>query len=158
MAPHRNWNEIARLEDGELMMLVVTTKDADTFAGLQRGFPHLFTDEPAEFDGAWPRAVVTKAMVKWSNKSGITPDDYLRKNLGLPVVSITDLQTGYDHAVVISTEELDRLMEGFAENIDYFNFEIVPPIITLSDGRRFYVLQRLPDDIIAVLVKCVDCG
>ena len=44
----RNWSAICAIENALLRLLVSVTDDEEVLAGLQRGFPHLFSDTPSK--------------------------------------------------------------------------------------------------------------
>lgn len=156
---HKNWPAICRLEDGELMRLVATTTDEDTLAGLRRGFPELFTSEKQDFDGRWPVSIIHAFASRW-NAAMDSPDEFLREQIGLPIISLCAIDDPIDPPVFVPKDELDALLaqyfDGSHSYDDYFLED--PTIIELQDRRRFIMMAALDSDIIAVPVECIDLG
>lgn len=76
MAPYKNWPAICQLEEKRFQYFIATLQDPEILAGLQRGFPHLLSDQPV------PLRVPLMVIVNYTYELGffdqhLGSDEYL---------------------------------------------------------------------------------
>ena len=71
---YKNWPEICKVENDLLRLLVATTKDEHVLAGLEKGFPELFSEEASDLKV--PASALRHAAQEWSRQH-YESEDYI---------------------------------------------------------------------------------
>lgn len=95
---YKNWQTICRVEDDLLRLLIATTHDQYVLAGLERGFPDLFSEDPTEL--RVPASALRKAAQERSREE-YASEEYVEFDgefYWLPIVDKFNIPIIFDFA------------------------------------------------------------
>lgn len=158
---YKNWQEICRVKDELLRLLVATTNDAYILAGLEKGFPELFCAEASEL--RVPASALRERARAYSRREW--NDSYIEFDVELDWYHVLDefniptaLAWGYDMGRV-PRELLEQLVgQRFEAGLTIIYKGVRCLVVSIDDhaGRLHEVIEIAPETEYLILAPA-DC-
>jgi len=120
-----NWSAVSALNNSLLKLLVVQTKEEQIIAGLQLGFPHLFTETPNEQqDGPWPLSVMQRivavSMTRGESDASVAENTLKQAGIYAPQVLIAGPTAAnlFEGSVVADEEDATMIIGARSGKVD----------------------------------------